>query len=31
VAKAALARALGLGEQEFLQILEGKTSWPTSH
>jgi outer membrane protein TolC len=31
VAKAALARALGLGEQEFLQILEGKTSWPTNH
>ena len=29
VAKAALARALGMGEQEFLQILEGKTSWPT--
>lgn len=31
VAKAGLARALGLGEQEFLQILEGKTSWPTNH
>jgi outer membrane protein TolC len=30
VAKAALARALGLGEHEFLQILEGTISWPTN-
>jgi outer membrane protein TolC len=29
VAKAALARALGLSEHEFLQILEGTISWPT--
>ena len=31
VAKAAVARALGMGEHEFLQILEGTISWPTSH
>jgi outer membrane protein TolC len=31
VAKASLARAVGLGEHEFLQILEGTISWPTNH
>ena len=28
VAKAALAHALGVGEKEFLQLLEGTMSWP---
>ncbi len=28
VAKAALARAMGIGEKEFLQLLEGTMSWP---
>jgi outer membrane protein TolC len=31
VAKVAVARALGAGEHEFLQLLEGPTSWPTAH
>jgi outer membrane protein TolC len=30
VAKAALARAMGIGEREFLQLLEGTISWPKS-
>jgi outer membrane protein TolC len=28
VAKAALAHAMGVGEKEFLQLLEGTMSWP---
>ena len=31
VAKVALARALGAGEHEFIQLLEGTLPWPTSH
>jgi outer membrane protein TolC len=31
VAKVAMARALGSGESEFLQLLEGTTPWPTAH
>ena len=31
VAKVAMARALGGGEHEFLQLLEGTPAWPTAH
>jgi hypothetical protein len=26
----AMARALGAGESEFVQLLEGTTAWPTA-
>lgn len=31
VAKVAMARALGAGEREFVELLEGGTAWPTAH